>query len=51
MLAQNQGMLQMIWTIFVTRKYWFKIKTVFPKHVFSKLYQIQKQDILNSFEA
>ena len=29
MLAQNQGMLQMIWTIFVIWKNWLKWKTVF----------------------
>jgi len=31
MLAQNQGMLQMIWTIFVIWKNWLKRKTVFSK--------------------
>ena len=36
MLAQNQGMLQMIWTIFVTWKIWLKLKTVFSKIDFSK---------------
>ena len=56
MLAQNQDMLQKIWTIFVTWKNWLKTKTVFFqidffKLIFPKLLQIQKQDILNSFEA
>jgi len=56
MLAQNQDMLQTIWTIFITWKFWLKMKTVFSKIDFSKTYffkllQVQKQDILNSFEA
>ena len=38
MLAQNQGMLQMIWTIFVSWKNWFKNKMYFPKLDFSKTY-------------
>ena len=50
MLAQNQGMLQMIWTIFVSWKNWLKTKWYFSKLDFSKtcfpkLHQIQKQDI------
>ena len=36
MLAQNQGMLQKIWTIFVSWKNWLKTKTVFFQIDFSK---------------
>ena len=35
MLEQNQDMLQTIWTIFVTWKFWLKTKTVFFQN-FSK---------------
>ena len=36
MLDQNQDMLQIFWTIFVTWKFWLKTKTVFFQNDFSK---------------
>ena len=34
MLAQNQDMLQMFWTIFVTWKYWLNLKHIFQNLFF-----------------
>ena len=49
MLAQNQGMLQTIWTIFVTWKNWFKTQTVFFQTGFSKTSLNTKTRYLNNF--
>ena len=47
MLAQDQDMLQTIWSIFVTWTFWLKIKTVFFQNDFSKTSPNTKTRYLN----